>query len=46
VETNADRMVRALSPLRRLAGQGVAIWLMHHQYKGKARPGEHAGVRS
>jgi hypothetical protein len=40
VETNADCMVRALSPLRGLAGQGIAIWLMHHPHKGKARPGE------
>jgi hypothetical protein len=40
VETNADCMVRALAPLRRLAEQGLAIWLMHHPYKGKARPGE------
>jgi hypothetical protein len=40
VETNADCMVRVLAPLRRLAEQGIAIWLMHHPYKGKARPGE------
>jgi hypothetical protein len=40
VETNADCMVRALAPLRRLAEQGLAIWLLHHPYKGKARPGE------
>jgi AAA domain len=40
VETNADCMVRALAPLRRLAEQGIAIWLMHHPHKGKARPGE------
>jgi hypothetical protein len=40
VETNADCVVRALAPLRRLAAQGMAIWLMHHPHKGKARPGE------
>jgi hypothetical protein len=40
VEANADCMVRALAPLRRLAEQGIAIWLMHHPHKGKARPGE------
>jgi hypothetical protein len=40
VEMNADCVVRALSPLRRLAGQGIALWLMHHPHKGKARPGE------
>jgi hypothetical protein len=40
VETNADCMVQALAPLRRLAEQGIAIWLMHHPHKGKARPGE------
>lgn len=39
-ETNADCMVRALAPLRRLADQGVAVWLMHHPHKGKARAGE------
>jgi hypothetical protein len=40
VETNADCMVRALAPLRRLAEQGVAIWLMHHPHKGKSRAGQ------
>jgi hypothetical protein len=40
VETNADCMVRALAPLRRLAEQGIAIWIMHHPRKGKARPGQ------
>ncbi len=40
VETNADCMVRALAPLRRLADQGVAVWLMHHPHKGKSRAGE------
>jgi hypothetical protein len=40
VETNADCIVRALAPLRRLAEQGIAIWLMHHPSKGKVRPGE------
>jgi RecA-family ATPase len=39
VETNADCMVRALAPLRRLAEQGVAVWIMHHPHKGKARAG-------
>jgi hypothetical protein len=39
VETNADCMVRALAPLRDLAEQGVAIWLMHHPHKGKPRAG-------
>src|SRR5205823_11693856 len=33
-------MVRALAPLRRLAAQGIAIWLMHHPHKGKARAGQ------
>jgi hypothetical protein len=42
VETNADCMVRALAPLRRLAEQGVAVWLMHHPHKGKARAGQWA----
>jgi hypothetical protein len=42
VETNADCMVRALAPLRRLAEQGVAIWLLHHPHKGKARAGQWA----
>jgi hypothetical protein len=37
VETNADCMVRALAPLRRLADQGMAVWLMHHPHKGKSR---------
>jgi hypothetical protein len=40
VETNADCMVRALAPLRRLAEQGVAVWLMHHPHKGKSRAGQ------
>jgi hypothetical protein len=40
VETNADCMVRALAPLRRLAEQGVAVWLMHHPHKGKSRVGQ------
>jgi len=40
VESNADCMVRALAPLRRLAEQGIAIWLMHHPHKGTARPGK------
>jgi AAA domain len=39
-ETNAAGLVRALDPLRRLAAQGVAIGLLHHPHKGKARPGE------
>jgi hypothetical protein len=39
-QTNADRMVRALAPVRRLAEQGVAVWLMHHPHKGKARAGQ------
>jgi hypothetical protein len=39
VETNADCMVRALAPLRRLGDQGIATWLMHHPHKGKARVG-------
>src|SRR5207237_1801262 len=39
-ETNADCMVRALAPLRRLAEQGVAVWLMHHPHKGKSRAGQ------
>jgi hypothetical protein len=42
VETNADCAVRALAPLRRLAEQGIAVWLLHHPHKGKARPGEWA----
>src|SRR5439155_6170076 len=33
-------MVRALAPLRRLAEQGVAVWLMHHPHKGKSRAGQ------
>jgi hypothetical protein len=37
VETNADCMARALAPLRSLADRGVAVWLMHHPHKGKAR---------
>ena len=37
VETNADCMVRALSPLRRLAEQGIAIRFMHPPHKGKGR---------
>jgi hypothetical protein len=40
VETNADCMVRALAPLRRLAEQGIAVWLMHHPHKGKSRAGQ------
>jgi len=40
VETNADCMVRALAPLRGLAAQGIAIWLMHHPHKGKPRAGQ------
>jgi hypothetical protein len=40
VETNADCMARALAPLRRLAEQGIAVWLMHHPHKGKARVGQ------
>jgi AAA domain len=40
VETNADCMVRALAPLRRLADQGIAVWLMHHPHKGKTRLGQ------
>jgi hypothetical protein len=40
VETNADCMVRALAPLRRLADQGIAVWLLHHPHKGKARAGQ------
>jgi hypothetical protein len=39
VETNADCMVRALAPLRRLADKGVAVWLMHHPHKGKSLVG-------
>jgi hypothetical protein len=39
-ETNSDGMVRALAPLRRLAEHGVAVWLMHHAHKGKARAGQ------
>jgi hypothetical protein len=39
VETNADCMVRALDPLRRLAAQGVAIWIMHHPHKGQGQVG-------
>jgi AAA domain len=42
VETNADCMVRALAPLRRLAEQGIAVWLMHHPHKGKSRAGQWA----
>jgi hypothetical protein len=30
-------MVRALAPLRVLAEQGIAVWLMHHPHKGKSR---------
>jgi hypothetical protein len=41
-ELNADGMVRALAPLRRLAEQGFAIWLLHHPHKGKARAGQWA----
>jgi hypothetical protein len=40
VETNADCMVRALAPLRRLAVQGIAVWLMHHPHKGKSIAGQ------
>jgi hypothetical protein len=40
VETNGDCMVRALAPLRRLAEQGIAVWLMHHPHKGKSRAGQ------
>jgi hypothetical protein len=40
VETNADCMERALAPLRRLAEQGIAVWLMHHPHKGKSRAGQ------
>jgi hypothetical protein len=40
VETNADCMVRALAPLRRLAEQGIAVWLMHHPHKGKSLAGQ------
>ncbi len=40
VETNADCMVRALAPLRRLADQGIAVWLRHHPHKGKSRAGQ------
>ena len=40
VETNADCMVRALAPLRRLAELGIAVWLMHHPHKGKSRAGQ------
>jgi hypothetical protein len=40
VETNADCVALALAPLRRLAEQGIAIWIMHHPHKGKGRPGE------
>jgi hypothetical protein len=39
-ESNADCMVRALAPLRQLAEQGVAIWLMHHPPKGKPLTGQ------
>jgi hypothetical protein len=42
VEANADCLVRALAPLQRLTEQGIAIWFMHHPYKGKARAGEWA----
>jgi hypothetical protein len=39
-ETNADCMVRSLAPLRRLAEQGIAVWMMHHPHKGKSRAGQ------
>jgi hypothetical protein len=42
IETNADCMVRALAPLRRLATQGIAVWLMHHPHKGKSLAGQWA----
>jgi AAA domain len=42
VETNADCMVRALAPLRRLGALGIAVWLMHHPHKGKSLAGQWA----
>src|SRR5262249_19865112 len=42
VESNADCLVRALAPLRRLAAQGVCVWLLHHPHKGQARAGQWA----
>ena len=41
-ETNADCMVRALAPLRRVAALGIAVWLMHHPRKGKLLAGQWA----
>jgi hypothetical protein len=40
VETNADCMVRALAPLRLIAQQGIAVWLMHHPHKAAAKAGQ------
>jgi hypothetical protein len=40
VESNPGGLARALAPLRQLTEQGVAVWLLHHPRKGKARAGQ------
>jgi hypothetical protein len=41
-ESNAGVVLEALMPLRRLLGQGLGVWLLHHPRKGEAPEGQAA----